>query len=327
MTDLVVVWNGTGAAYQLRQSWSTSIPESKVGEVVTGSTVDGDVRDPHARPVPRKHPSYWLSGAVALVIAGLVVYSLATNEKLQWPVFAQYLFSAPILQGLWVTIQLSVVSQVIALVIGCVLALLGESKNPVFRAFVKGYVGFFRGLPLLVLLLICFNAALFIPRLGWGDFSWDTNTLISGFTAAIIGLSLHEGAFMVEIIRAGFMSVPPGQREAAQSLGMKRGLTMRAIVIPQAIRVIIPPTGNQFISLLKASSLVAVIGGGDLLTRAQQIYGSNFKVIPLLLVVSFWYLAIVTLATFGQHFLEKKYSLSAGPQKKQTKPRLEEASA
>jgi polar amino acid transport system permease protein len=106
---------------------------------------------------------------------------------------------------------------------------------------------------------------------------------------------------------------------------MKRGMAMRTIVIPQAIRVIIPPTGNQFISLLKASSLVAVIGGGDLLTRAQQIYGSNFKVMPLLIVVSFWYLAIVMLATLGQHFLEKKYSLSRGPQRKPAKARPEEA--
>ena len=120
---------------------------------------------------------------------------------------------------------------------------------------------------------------------------------------------------MSEVIRAGILSVPPGQSEAAQSIGMKRGMMMRTIVIPQAIPVIIPPTGNQFISLLKATSLVAVIGGGDLLTRAQQIYGSNFKVMPLLIVVSFWYLVVVTLATFGQHFLEKRYSLSGGPQK------------
>lgn len=282
---------------------------------MASSTVDVDVTDPYARPIPRKHPSYWVSGIVAALIAAGVIYEAATNDKLQWSIFFEYLFSPTILLGLWVTIQLSVISLSIALVIGCILALLGESKNPVLRTFVKGYVGFFRGLPLLVLLLICFNAALFIPSIGYGDFSWDTNDLISGFTAAIIGLSLHEGAFMSEIIRAGILSVPPGQSEAAQSIGMKRGMMMRTIVIPQAIPVIIPPTGNQFISLLKATSLVAVIGGGDLLTRAQQIYGSNFKVMPLLIVVSFWYLVVVTLATFGQHFLEKRYSLSGGPQK------------
>ncbi|WP_347668309.1 amino acid ABC transporter permease [Micromonospora sp. B11E3] len=293
---------------------------------VTHPAADVEVRDPFAKPRPRRHPSYWISGLVAAVILGFLVYGFVTNEHLEWDVVGDYLFADPIMEGLWMTIKLSLLSQLIAVLIGCLLALLGESRNPVFRTFVKAYVGLFRGLPLLVLLLICFNAALFIPRVGFGGASWDTNTLITGFTAAIIGLSLHEGAFMVEIIRAGFMSVPPGQREAAQVLGMKRGLTMRTIVIPQAIRVIIPPTGNQFISLLKASSLVAVIGGGDLLTRAQQIYGSNFKVIPLLMVVSFWYLTIVMLATLGQHFLEKKYSLSAGPQRKFMKSRVGEAS-
>lgn len=298
--------------------------QTKDGNSVTHSTDGVVVNDPFAKPIPRTHPGYWLSAAAAAVLTGLVLFSLATNQNLEWPVVGQYMFSKPILEGLWVTIQLSIISQVIALVIGCILALLGESKNPVFRSFVKVYVGFFRGLPLLVLLLICFNAALFVPRIGFGEFSWDTNTLITGFTAAIIGLSLHEAAFMVEIIRAGLLSVPVGQREAAQSIGMKRGLMMRTIVIPQAIRVIIPPTGNQFISLLKASALVAVIGGGDLLTRAQQIYGSNFKVMPLLIVVSTWYLVIVTLATFGQHFLEKKYSLSGGPQRKNNVSRSSE---
>ena len=278
-----------------------------------------------AEPIPRRHPSYWVSGVLAVAIVAGIVYVFASNKNLEWPVFWDYLFSGQILHGLWVTIQLSLISQVFAVLIGCLLALLGESKNPVFRAFVAAYVGFFRGIPLLVILLICFNASLFVPHVGFGSFSKDTNSLITGFTAAIIGLSLHEGAFAGEIIRAGFLSVPDGQREAAQSLGMKNGLTMRAIVVPQAIRVIIPPTGNQFIGLLKASSLVSVIGGGDLLTRTQQIYGSNFKVMPLLFVASFWYLVVVTIATFGQHFLEKRYSLARGPQRESIRALVEEA--
>ena len=274
------------------------------------------VVDPFAKPLPLKHPSYWITAVVAVVLLAGAAFVLATNESAKWDVFARYLFSPPIMEGLWVTIQLSVISQILALVIGCVLALLGESKNPTLRLFVTAYVGFFRGLPLLVLLLLIFNAALFIPQIGFGAFSWQTNDLITGFSAAIIGLSLHEGAFMTEIIRAGFLSVPKGQREAAQSIGMKPGMTMWTIVIPQAIRIILPPTGNQFIGLLKASSLVAVIGGGDLLTRAQQVYGANFQVIPLLFVVSFWYLVLVTIATIGQHFLEKKFSQEGGPSRK-----------
>ncbi len=282
---------------------------------MTDTSVETSVRDPFARPLPLRHPSYWITAVVVGVLFLLAVYVLGTNESAKWDVFARYLFSPQILQGLWVTIQLSVISQILALVIGCVLALLRESKNPTLRLLVRAYVGFFRGLPLLVLLLLIFNAALFIPTIGFGAWSWDTNDIITGFSAAIIGLSLHEGAFMTEVIRAGFLSVPKGQREAAQSIGMKPGTTMRTIVLPQAIRIIIPPTGNQFISLLKASSLVAVIGGGDLLTRAQQLYGSNFQVIPILFVVSFWYLVLVTLATIGQHFLEKRFSQEGGPRK------------
>lgn len=279
------------------------------------TSVETSVRDPFAKPLPLRHPSYWIAAVVVGILLVLTIYVLATNDSVKWDVFARYLFSPPIMEGLWVTIQLSVISQILALAIGCILALLGESKNPTLRLFVTAYVGFFRGLPLLVLLLLIFNAALFIPTIGFGPLSLDTNDVITGFSAAIIGLSLHEGAFMTEVIRAGLLSVPKGQREAAQSIGMKPGTTMRSIVLPQAIRIIIPPTGNQFIGLLKASSLVAVIGGGDLLTRAQQLYGSNFQVIPLLFVVSFWYLVLVTLATVGQHFLEKRFSQEGGPRK------------
>lgn len=282
---------------------------------MSDTPAETSVRDPFAKPLPLRHPSYWITAVVVGILLVMAVYVLATNQSAKWDVFARYLFSPQIMEGLWVTIQLSVISQILALAIGCILALLGESKNPTLRLFVRAYVGFFRGLPLLVLLLLIFNAALFIPTLGFGSWSWNTNDIITGFSAAIIGLSLHEGAFMTEVIRAGFLSVPKGQREAAQSIGMKPGMTMRTIVLPQAIRIIIPPTGNQFIGLLKASSLVAVIGGGDLLTRAQQIYGSNFQVIPLLFVVSFWYLVLVTLATVGQHFLEKKFSQEGGPRK------------
>ncbi len=282
---------------------------------MSDTSVETPVRDPFARPLPLKHPSYWITAIVVGVLFLGAVYILATNESAKWDVFGRYLFSPQIMNGLWVTIQLSVISQILAVAIGCILALLGESKNPTLRLVVRAYVGFFRGLPLLVLLLLIFNAALFIPTIGFGEWGVDTNTVITGFTAAIIGLSLHEGAFMTEIIRAGFLSVPKGQREAAKSIGMKPGTTMLTIVLPQAIRIILPPTGNQFISLLKASSLVAVIGGGDLLTRAQQLYGSNFQVIPLLFVVSFWYLVLVTIATVGQHFLEKRFSQEGGPRK------------
>jgi polar amino acid transport system permease protein len=266
--------------------------------------------------VARRHPDWWIAAVIAIAVAVLVVSSLASNEKLDWEVFAKYIAAAPILEGLVVTIQLTVVSMLFAVTIGFLMASLAQSANPVLRAIAKGYIGFFRGLPLLVLLLVTFNLALFIPEFGIHipgviEASIDTNDLISGFTASIIGLALHESAFMAEIVRGGVLAVPPGQLEAAQSVGMTRWQAIRTIVYPQAVRVIIPPTGNQFIMLLKASSMVAVIGGGDLLTRAQQIYGQNFKVIPLLLVVSFWYLVLVGIASFGQSLLEKRLARGA----------------
>jgi polar amino acid transport system permease protein len=266
--------------------------------------------------VRRSHPDWWISGVIVAAIALIVISSLASNEKLDWEVFAKYIIAAPILEGLWVTIQLTIISMVLAVTIGFLMASMAQSANPVLKGVARAYIGFFRGLPLLVLLLVTFNLALFIPEFGISipgviDASIDTNDLISGFTASIIGLALHESAFMAEIVRGGVLAVPPGQLEAAQSVGMTRWQAIRTIVYPQAIRVIIPPTGNQFIMLLKASSMVAVIGGGDLLTRAQQIYGQNFKVIPLLLVVSFWYLVLVGVASFGQSILEKRLARGA----------------
>lgn len=173
------------------------------------------------------------------------------------------------------------------------------------------YVEFFRGLPLLVLLLFTYNMALFAPELRFGfpphfGVAVDTNEFITGFTAAIIGLALHESAFMAEVVRGGLLAVPRGQAEAAMALGMTRRQAMMTVVMPQAIRVIIPATGNLFILLLKATALVAVIGGGDLLTMAQRIYGSNFQVIPLLFVVCFWYLILVFVASGLQRLLERR---------------------
>ncbi|MGB4135528.1 MAG: amino acid ABC transporter permease [Microbacterium sp.] len=258
--------------------------------------------------VRRSHPEHYVTAVIVVAVLAWIGYALATNPKLQWGVFARYLFSPKILEGLWVTVQLSVLSMVIAVAVGFLMAGMRMSSNPVLRAVARGYVAFFRGLPLLVLLLVCFNLALFVPefRLNLGIIDWSvaTNELITGFSASIIGLALHESAFMAEIIRGGVLSVPEGQMEAALSVGMRRRTAMRKIVYPQTFRVIIPTVGNQFIMLLKASSMVAVIGGGDLLTNAQRIYGQNYAVIPLLIVVSFWYLVLVGLATFAQSRLE-----------------------
>jgi polar amino acid transport system permease protein len=159
---------------------------------------------------------------------------------------------------------------------------------------------------MLVQVLLWYNLAVLFPTI----LGRDTNTLISGFTAGLCALSLAESGYMAEIIRGGMLSVPPGQTDAGVSLGLTRGQALRRIVLPQSIRVIIPPTGNQFIGMLKASSLVSVIGGSDLLTKTQLIYGQNFKILPLLVVATLWYLILVTVASIGQHFLERHFNAS-----------------
>jgi polar amino acid transport system permease protein len=273
--------------------------------------VASDERAATVRAKPVRHWGQWTAAVIVVALIALLASSVGSNPDLQWGVVGHYFASAPILHGLAVTLELTVISQGIAIVLGFLAAFLGQLRNPLLSAMVAGYVWLFRGVPLLVQLLFWYNLAIVFRTIHVGvpytDTGWhfETNHVISGFTASILGLALNEGAYMAEIVRGGVLSVPNGQIEAALSLGMRRSQALRKIVMPQMIRVIIPPTGNQFIGLLKASSLVAVIAGGDLLTRAQYIYGSNFAVIPLLIVVSLWYLVLTTIATIGQHYLER----------------------
>jgi polar amino acid transport system permease protein len=250
---------------------------------------------------------------VALVIAAGVARLLATSPALDWPAVGRWLFSPVILAGVVTTVELTVVSQLLAIAVGVVIALLASSPNPVSAWAARAYVWFFRSVPLLVQLIAWYNIAIVVPsiRLTLIGVDVPTNTVISGCTAAILGLGLHEAAYMAEIIRAGVMSVPRSQLEAAMDLGLSRGQAMRRAVLPQALRVIIPPTGNQFVGLLKASALVAAIGGGDLLTRAEYVYGQNFQVIPLLTVATIWYLALVSVFSALQHLLEARLSRHA----------------
>ncbi|WP_160318833.1 amino acid ABC transporter permease [Arthrobacter sp. ERGS1:01] len=193
---------------------------------------------------------------------------------------------------------------VISVVLAFGIALMCQSRNRFTAAVGQIYVWFFRGVPLLVQILIWFNLAVLYPTI----LGTDTNQLISGFTAGLFALSLAESGYMAEIIRGGILSVNKGQTDAGLSIGLTRGQTLRRIVIPQTIRVIIPPTGNQFIGLLKASSLVSAIGGSDLLTQTQLIYGQNFKIVPLLIVATAWYLILVSVASVGQYFLERRFN-------------------
>jgi polar amino acid transport system permease protein len=218
-----------------------------------------------------------------------------------------------ILSGIWLTVSIAVTSQVIGVVLGVFGALGKQARRRPIRWLANFYVWFFRGTPLLVQLLFWFNLAALYPRLGLGIpgrdplFSVGANEIISPFVAAILALSLHEAAYMAEIVRSGVIGVDRGQRQAALALGMRPARVMRRIVLPQAMRTIIPPTGNQTISMLKTSSLVSVIALSDLLYTAQSIYGINYQVIPLLVVASLWYLIVVSVLSVGQGFLERRY--------------------
>lgn len=252
-----------------------------------------------------------------VVVAFAVVYGvqvLFTNPGFGWATVGKYLFDTRILGGLVITLELTVIAMIIGFVVGLVVAVMRMSENWLLRAVSGAYIWFFRGTPLLVQLLFWGFSAVLFPRIGlgipWGPtfIEWNTNDVISLFGAAILGLGLNEGAYMAEIVRAGLLSVPAGQSEASRSMGFSRLHTLRFVVIPQAMKVIIPPVGNEVISMLKTTSLVIVIGVGDLLYNTQQIYAQNLQQIPLLIVASLWYILLTTILTLVQSRLEKKYS-------------------
>lgn len=265
--------------------------------------------------VPVRHYGQWATAAVILVLAASLVTSLVQNENIDYPTVFEYLTYDAVLQGLLVTFQLSVIGMVGGTVLGVIIALARMSENRVVKFSAQAYIWLFRGTPLLVQMLIWGNFALLFPILGIGVPFTDimfvevpTNAVITTFVAACLGLALHEAAYMAEVVRGGIMSVSFGQREAATALGMTSMMAMTRVVLPQTFRVIIPPTGNQFIALLKASSLVSVIAGGELLTAVQNIAAGNYRTIEMLLVACFWYLAIVSVFTIGQHYLERRAS-------------------
>ena len=278
-----------------------------------------DVLTPAGRPdeikaVPVRHPGRWIAAAILLILAASLIYSAANNPRFHWDVFGSYLFDSRILHGLRITLELTVLAMAIGIALGVVLAIMRLSPNPVVSGTSWIYIWAFRGTPVLVQVLFWnFIASVWptisigVPFGGPSIVSGSANSLITPFVAGMLGLGLNEGAYMAEIVRAGIISVDEGQTEAAQALGMTRLQTMRRIVLPQAMRVIVPPTGNETISMLKTSSIVAFIALGDLLYSAQLIYSQNFRQIPLLVVASFWYLVCTTVLSIGQYYLERRF--------------------
>ncbi len=283
-------------------------------------------------PVPLRRPGRWVAFALVLFLAAWFGHLLVTNPNFQWPVVGKYLFDRNILRGVLLTIELTVSAMCIGIALGIAFALMRLSDNPLLSLFAQTYIVCFRGTPALVQLIFWFNlAALFpvitlgIPFFGPDFMTVNANALITPFVAANLGLGLCEGAYMAEIVRSGILSVDPGQREAAAAVGMTRAQTMRKVVLPQALRVIVPPTGNQVIGMLKYTSLASVISVTELLASAELVYTRTFETIPLLIVVSLWYLALTTLLTAGQRLIEQHVGRShsdTGP-----KPRREFAAA
>ena len=264
--------------------------------------------------VPLRHPWRIVWAVVLLLLVGGFVYSLVTVDTIQHDLIAKYLFSPLILQGALLTVVLTVLSMVIATIMATVLAVMKLSDNPLLRVIATGYIEFFRGTPLLLQIVFWGYLGIIYPHIVLGIpftsivwFDQPTATVISSFTAGLLALSLNEAAYAAEIVRAGILSVDKGQAEAAKSLGMKSWYTMRRIVLPQAMRVIIPPMGNETISMLKSTSLLQVIAVSELYTVANQISAQNLAQIELLVVAGFWYLVMNTVLGFPQRYLERRY--------------------
>ena len=268
---------------------------------------------PPIKAVPVRHPGRWVGVAVIVVLVAMLVHSFLTNPNFQWDVVGEYLFSDPVLRGLRNTLVLTVLAMAIGIFGGVLLAVMRLSPNPVLAGAAAVYIWLFRGTPVITQLIFWNFLAALYPRLGLGIpfgptfVSVDTNAVISVFAASLLGLGLNEAAYMAEIVRGGIQSVDPGQTEAAGALGLSRTQTLRRIVLPQAMRVIVPPTGNETISMLKTTSLVVVIAYFELTVAVQTIYSRTFQTIPLLIVAALWYLALTSVLSVGQMFIERRF--------------------
>lgn len=302
---------------------STTIPAreadaartSSVDTAPTGERVDlGSIRVIHTR-----HWFRWVLSALIAFALAQFAWSVATNPNYEWGVFAEYFFAKNVLTGVGYTLALTAISSVIGFVLGTFLALARLSASPLLNSAAWLYTWFFRSVPLVVQLVVWYNLGYLYPTLGLGTpFTTDywivefsTIQLISAFTAAVLGLSLHQAAYSAEIVRGGILSVDQGQIEAATALGIPAGKRLRRIILPQAMRSIIPNASNEVISLVKGASVVFVIAIPELFYAVQVIYMRNNRVIPLLLVAVVWYTLITTVLSIAQFYIERHYARGA----------------
>jgi polar amino acid transport system permease protein len=275
-------------------------------------TVQSPYSVAHLKHVRRPHWGRWLAAALILVAFAAVVRAFVEGQ-IAWDVVAQFLTASAILSGLVNTVTMTFWAMALGVVLGILFAIMVMSQNPVLRAVSVFYIWFFRGTPLLLQLLLWFNLALILPRLGIpGLFMFRTVDVMTPFVATLLGLGINQGAYTAEVVRGGILSVDSGQSEAAKTIGMTRLTTLRRIILPQAMRVILPPIGNEVISMVKLTSIASVIQYAEILRNAQTIYFANARVIELLIVAAFWYLAVVTVLSVGQFFIEKHFARGAG---------------
>lgn len=258
--------------------------------------------------VPRRYHGRITASAVILVLLALLVNAFA-HGNIEWSFVGQFFTAQAILNGVVNTLIMSVLAMALGILFGVITAIMYMSPNPVLHYIAVGYAWIFRGTPLILQLLLWFNLALVFPTISIpGLFSVQTVTVMTPFLAALLGLSINQGAYTSEVVRAGLLSVDTGQYEAAKAIGMPRLQALQRIILPQAMRVILPPVGNEFISMIKTTSLASMIQYSELLYNAQTIYFANARVMELLFVAGIWYLIIVTLLSFGQSQLERYFS-------------------
>lgn len=266
--------------------------------------------------VANRHYGRWISALLVLLLLGTITHSVLNNPRFEWQVVIDSFTEDSILQGVIMTLKLTAISVAFGFGGGTILALMRLSSNPVLMAVSWGYTWFFRGVPTLVQLFLWYNIAALYPTISLslplvGEvFSVSGNTLISPFNAAVLALVMHQSAYAAEIVRAGIQSVNPGQLEAAKALGYRKHQIFLHTVLPQAMRAILPPAGNEVIGQLKTTAVVSVISLQDVLYSAQIIYQRTYEVIPLLLVATLWYLLLTSILSVGQYYVERYFGRS-----------------
>lgn len=260
------------------------------------------------RIVPVRRTGQWTAAAAVLVLLALALNSVIRNDAFQWDVVGEYFTTTAVLRGLGLTLWLTALVMALGFVLGTLLAVLRLSANRVLQAVGWGYVWLFRSTPILVQLLFWFNIGALYPEI----LGVRTVNLLGPVTVAVIGLTLHEAAYAAEVVRGGILSVERGQLEAAQSLGLGPWRRLHRIVLPQAMRSIVPPAGNMLIGTLKGTSIVSIIAVQDLLYSVQLVYHRTYQVIPLLLVATLWYVVVTSLLSVGQHYVERYYARGTG---------------